>query len=488
MSTAETSENLQARSVTPATAKPRATETLILKAGDDAADLRERLSSALSAEDAARRQILVACHERARAAVADMLASDASMRASGSAPLKLISLPPSPAHASAASLLDEIHTEQVAFLRAGAQFTPPPWADLKSHAPALMAWSQPVPTPAHTALESLPHVNGWLATTTLLRQLCAAGTAHEARGWRLLDIAQAARRADLKFTWLSPRLVTFDDPSAPPASATHTLDLQSTVAALIPHYQCEEWLDECLESLLEQTHPLNAIVVIDDHSPRPPIELVQKFPRVTLLRATENGGPYRLVQEVINRTGYDAYLFQDADDWSAHDRLATLLAEAERTGAELIGSQELHVLCDEGEVAPLCYPLDVSAAYARRAGHPILHPTTLLARSLVQRVGGFPTALRFGGDSEFLSRVGYIARIVNVPRYCYFHRHRTGSLTTATATAIGSEARNELMLRLRLWREENKDAIRRGAARPFAVAPPVGLEHLCGPELLPAPA
>ena len=66
--------------------------------------------------------------------------------------------------------------------------------------------------------------------------------------------------------------------------------------------------------------------MIDDASEDPPIDVVRRFEGVTLLHASENVGPYRLVQQVIEDTGYDAYLFQDADDWSREDRLELLLS------------------------------------------------------------------------------------------------------------------------------------------------------------------
>ena len=65
--------------------------------------------------------------------------------------------------------------------------------------------------------------------------------------------------------------------------------------------------------------------MIDDASDEPPLEIVARLPHVTLLHADRNVGPYRLVQQVIEETDYDAYLFQDADDWSAPDRLEQLL-------------------------------------------------------------------------------------------------------------------------------------------------------------------
>ena len=49
--------------------------------------------------------------------------------------------------------------------------------------------------------------------------------------------------------------------------------------ALIPHFKCEEWLDDCLASLCAQTRPLDGIVVIDDASGDPPVEIVERHPR-----------------------------------------------------------------------------------------------------------------------------------------------------------------------------------------------------------------
>ena len=113
----------------------------------------------------------------------------------------------------------------------------------------------------------------------------------------------------------------------------------SSVLAIVPHYQCDAWLGDCLDSLVRQTRPLEGIVVINDDHGSPPTDIVRHFPTVTLLASAENVGPYRLTQAVIDQTGYDAYLMQDADDWSAPRRLELLLAAAERTGAELIGCQ-----------------------------------------------------------------------------------------------------------------------------------------------------
>jgi glycosyltransferase involved in cell wall biosynthesis len=272
----------------------------------------------------------------------------------------------------------------------------------------------------------------------------------------------------------------------------HKLTKESRVLALIPHYQCEEWLEDALASLEEQTRPLDAIVVIDDASESPPLEIVARHARVTLLHAERNVGPYRLVQQVIEETDYDAYLFQDADDWSAPDRLEQLLAAGERNGAELIGTQEIRVFCEEPEVTPIAWPLDVHKQFAAKAtAFPLLHPTSIVTRDLVMELGGFASGLRFSGDAELLRRAQHVAKVANVADHCYYRRIRENSLTTASATGLRSPIRQQVMELL--WEQARRNAAAAAAGQtpdlsPIRTAPPVRLRQLAGPALSGRPA
>jgi Glycosyl transferase family 2 len=257
-----------------------------------------------------------------------------------------------------------------------------------------------------------------------------------------------------------------------------------TILALIPHSRCETWLRRCLNSLLQQTHPPTNIVVIDDASTPPPLAIVQDFPSVTLLCTAPQVGPYRLIQSTIDATNYDAYLFQDADDWSTVDRLEILLKTARHYGAELVGSQEIRILEPELIAQAIGYPLDVNQALKRAPGHPLLHPTSLVTRDLVMRLGGFATGLRFGGDTEFLLRAHWVSRIVNTPHYCYFRRKRPDSLTTAIGTGLDSPARQALLKTLKqraIGHSTTPPTIH--DLQPLQTVDPIALTHLCGPSL-----
>jgi hypothetical protein len=268
---------------------------------------------------------------------------------------------------------------------------------------------------------------------------------------------------------------------------TH-LTPDAKILGVIPYYEAEEYLEAAIDSLLKQSRPLQGIVVIDDCSSTPPTETLAKFPEVTLLRSEENSGPFRLIQEVIDNTGYDAYLFQDSDDWSAPNRLDVLLELTTRSGRELVGSQGHRLIMDEGEVVPYQHPIDPELSFQNTPrSKPVHHPTSLVTRDLIQRTGGFCTGLRFSGDTEFLRRAATVGRIANTPEFIYVYRTRADSLTGSEETG------NHTAVRRDLWAIQHPRAewiaVRALAGlgtilAPMAVTSPAKLTHLSGPALL----
>ena len=405
-------------------------------------------------------------------------------------------------------ILDTINTEFTAILPANTQFNflPPQLTNT-----ALAFLPPKVELPLETAKQYPLDSLGWIASTPLIK---VALPHLEITRWNLLAVAQELERQNIAFTWGTAPATTASLESnnshqktqnftnktvinnneilgnLEPQNVKYPLEYaritsQSRVLAVIPHFRCEQFLHRCLQSLVTQTRPLDGIVVIDDGSESPPTDIVREFPGVTLLASALNVGPYRLIQQVIYQTDYDAYLFQDADDWSSSDRLELLLAAAENYGAELVGTQELRVFEDD-RLLPVVYPLNVNAALAEKPGHPLLHPTSLVSRNLVLRLGGFATGLRFSGDTEFLLRSQFAATIVNIPDYGYFRRHREGSLTTDRETGLDAPVRLELIQQLRKRAIANTSAVREGKLpdlRPLKTAGAIELNYITGSAL-----
>ncbi len=343
-----------------------------------------------------------------------------------------------------------------------------------------------VTLPQETAKE-MSMASGWIASTNIAKfalplslKALAPGNPDardfpQLKNWTILEIAQVLENAGVAFLWGG-------------VAATNNITQGEVdkkniqVLAIVTHYRCEAWLKRCLESLVNQTRAPDRIVVVDDGSENPPISIVEQFPQITLLASSVNVGTYRLIQQVITDTNYDAYLFQDADDWSSSDRLERLLQTLTLTGAELVGTQELRVY-ENGQINPVCYPLDVNAALKEKPGHPLIHPSSLVKRDLVMRLGGFATGLRFGGDTEFLLRASIAAKVVNIPYYCYYRRKRQGSLTTAADTGLNSPLRQELIKVLKSRALANYAALqakRSPCLTPLITASPIKLKYIAG--------
>lgn len=366
----------------------------------------------------------------------------------------------------------------LAWLPAGAAYSPPDWEGLRGRARRVMPWLPRWDLPRDRQREyPMPGPVGWLATGDVVD--VAAG-----RGWpSFLPLADHIHRHRLPVEIASARIAA--DAPAPLRAEAPGLHEGSRILAVVPHFRCEAWLATALASLQAQTRPPDGVVVIDDGSPDPPAAIVAQFPGCTLLAAAGTHGPYRLVQQVITDTDYDGYLFQDADDWSAHDRLALLLAAAARGGADLVGCQEGRWQADRMDVCCL-FPADASHALAAAPVHALLHPTGLVSRAFVRRAGGYATGLRFFGDAEFLWRAHPWGTIANMPFVSYFRQARADSLTGSPETGHESPARVHLKVecKRRFWQARAARARgERPPPVPYRTAPPVVLRHVCGPSL-----
>jgi hypothetical protein len=114
------------------------------------------------------------------------------------------------------------------------------------------------------------------------------------------------------------------------------------------------------------------------------------------------------------------------------------------------------------------------------------HPTSLVARNLITRLGGYASGMPFSGDFEFFCRAVWSGKAANLDRYGYFRRIRKDSLTTAESTGFASAARKAWEDRLQNRFRENRERITQGQApllEPLQTASTIHFEHLAGPSL-----
>lgn len=105
------------------------------------------------------------------------------------------------------------------------------------------------------------------------------------------------------------------------------------VSVLVPAYNVERYISQCLESVCNQTHRDLQIVVIDDGSKDSTLSVITKFAerdhRIEVI-SRENKGVAKTRNELLDYATGDYVLFVDSDDWIEPDTISTLVGISER--------------------------------------------------------------------------------------------------------------------------------------------------------------
>lgn len=113
---------------------------------------------------------------------------------------------------------------------------------------------------------------------------------------------------------------------------------QSLVSIIVPVYNGERFLTQCLDSLLGQTYANIEVICIDDGSSDSTPAILAKYEeadaRVRLIRQ-ENAGPGPARNRGIEAAHGRYLYFFDADDWCEPTLVERAVARIEETGAEM---------------------------------------------------------------------------------------------------------------------------------------------------------
>lgn len=113
----------------------------------------------------------------------------------------------------------------------------------------------------------------------------------------------------------------------------------TVVSVIIPVYNAEKYIEECLNSLLRQTYPDFEIICVDDGSQDRSLEILREYEaqdsRISVLtQKNQYAGVARNVGMGQAKGKY--LLFLDADDFFCEDMLEQVVCEAEKNDTEIL--------------------------------------------------------------------------------------------------------------------------------------------------------
>jgi len=142
------------------------------------------------------------------------------------------------------------------------------------------------------------------------------------------------------------------------------------LSIIVPVYNVEKYLEECVDSLLNQTLQDLEIFLVDDGSTDRSGEIADRFAKENPDRVhtlhLENGGQGRARNAALPMASGDYVGFVDSDDWIERDMYEKLLDRAEKTGADVVVCDFLEHYADGREqTLPAClqdHPLSAAGS------------------------------------------------------------------------------------------------------------------------------
>ena len=106
--------------------------------------------------------------------------------------------------------------------------------------------------------------------------------------------------------------------------------MDKSVSIIVPVYNCEKYIRECVDSLLAQTHKDIKVILVNDGSPDNSIEILREYEkqdkRVKVIDNKQNRGVSSVRNDGIDAADTEYICFVDSDDRVEKDYVETLLS------------------------------------------------------------------------------------------------------------------------------------------------------------------
>lgn len=234
------------------------------------------------------------------------------------------------------------------------------------------------------------------------------------------------------------------------------------ISIIVPVYNAEQYLKQCLDSVKEQSFKNFECICIDNKSTDKSRELIQRYvkndQRFIYLQEECSGPSYARNTGLNNVTG-DYITFIDADDYIADDYLEKYLHVAIENNADLVfGSYTSNEHQIENYSITDGTKYNLINNLADKTGGVVW--AKLYKRAVIHNIR-FDEAFKMREDLEFNLRVlNNIEKVCYINNYGYYYRVNDNSLSRKTAADISIRTQQTTqILQLLFQNQTNGDAI-----------------------------
>lgn len=224
------------------------------------------------------------------------------------------------------------------------------------------------------------------------------------------------------------------------------------VSVIVACYNAEQYIDQCMTALVEQSYPNIEIIVCDDASKDGSLEKLnlwaQKDSRIRVLHNDTNLFAAATRNRCFKEAKGDYFCIQDVDDISMPNRIERLVAEIQSDKVDFVSSA---MRCFEGTPDNMTEVLTCKKEYPTKRdflkGISFCHPATLFTRECIEKVDGYRVSpdTRRCQDYDMFMRLyaaGYTGKNIREPLYLYRREEETFKRgQTYSSTVCGYKVR-----------------------------------------------
>lgn len=211
--------------------------------------------------------------------------------------------------------------------------------------------------------------------------------------------------------------------------------MQELVSIIIPVYNLEEYLPQCLDSMLAQTYENIEILLIDDGSADRSGEICDAYAKKDtrfIVLHKENEGVSKARNDALDRMKGEYCIFVDGDDWLSEDFVEELYHQCQEDGADMVFANQ-RLSRDDGSCRNMLYSYSHKQILNRQeALMDVLTNSGTTAGKLYKKeiIGAhrYPVGFKLAEDEMMqlqiflgINKISYNATPI------YYRRERTGS-------------------------------------------------------------
>lgn len=215
---------------------------------------------------------------------------------------------------------------------------------------------------------------------------------------------------------------------------------QHVVSILVPIYNAEKYLSQCIESILGQTYANLQVILIDDGSIDNSYAICKEYVKLDTrveLYQQENQGVATTRNNLLEKVRGDFVLFVDADDWVEPDMVESLVNLAETHNADIVTCKNVinDSVCQKDSIELNVWSQEETIYHFLR--HIILNGSlwNKLIRTRLLNDIKFQPDISFGEDALFCWQVlQRVQKVIQTSAQYYHYRINDHSISHNTWT------------------------------------------------------